>query len=88
MVFQPELSVPTFAGSVELPPANDGVSAVTSEAVPLPDEGVVAPVLEFVSCIALLKFHCAMTLPDAGGFTVNTAGLLVMLPTLLVMTTV
>ena len=88
VVFQPELSVPALAGSVVLPLAKDGVSAVTREAVPVPTEGVVLPVLGSASGLGLLKFHCAMTLPVTGGFTVNTATALVTLPTEFVTTTV
>ena len=61
-MFQPELSDPESAGSAVLPVANVAVAPPISEAVPVPAEGVVTPVVSVPSGIVLLKFHCAMTL--------------------------
>ena len=79
VVLQPELSEPELAGSVVLPPKNAWLTPPTREAVPVPIEGVVTPVVVLVSGGVLLKSHWAIT--EGGSVrTVNVATALVRLP--------
>ena len=68
------------AGSNDVSPvAKVAVAPPISEAVPLPIDGAVEPVLGLPSGVTLLKFHCAKTT----GFvktTVSVAAELVTLP--------
>ena len=88
-MFHALLSVEPAGSSVVSPVAKPDPFAVTPptiEAVPLPTEGAVEPVVVLPSGVTLLKFHCAKTTGFVNS-TVSEAAELVTLPAILVMTT-